>query len=206
MFTGIVESRGTVASVEDLDTTRRFTVRAELARELKPGDSVAVDGACLTAVSVDEDTFSVDVIGTTLEKTIAGSYRLGTDVNLERAVRVGDRLDGHIVQGHVDTVGHLKLSVKDGEYWIMDFEVPEGVLSRTILHGSIALNGVSLTVAELPEPGICRIGVIPYTHEHTNLGALGPGSPVNVEGDLIGKYVARLVAPGEPGSESKEAS
>ena len=195
MFSGIVEGVGVIRQVEDRSTTRRFRVEAPaLAPQLSLGDSVAVDGACLTVTEADATSFAVDVIGTTLERTIAGTYEDGSRVNLERALSVGARLDGHLVQGHVDAVGRLEQSVKDGEYWLMDFHVPADVHAQTIEHGSITLNGVSLTVSELlPSTGV-RIGVIPFTHEHTNLGTLGPGAPVNVEGDLIGKYVARLLA------------
>ena len=195
MFSGIVEAMGTIRDVLDRETTRRFRVEAPaIAPELGLGDSVSVDGACLTVTDHDDTSFSVDVIGTTIERTIAGSYAEGSPVNLERALKMGDRLDGHIVQGHVDTVGRLMQSVKDGEFWLMDFDVSEVVLAETIEHGSITLNGVSLTVSELlPDTGV-RIGVIPFTFEHTNLGLLEPGAPVNVEGDLIGKYVARILS------------
>lgn len=195
MFTGIIETTGLVAEARDLDTTRRFVVRAEAFEgALKPGDSIAVDGACLTAVAVDGATFAVDVIGTTLERTIAGGYGEGTRVNLERAMAMGARLDGHLVQGHVDGVGNLEQVREDGEYWLMDFRIPRDVAETTILHGSIALNGVSLTVSDMPAPDVVRIGIIPFTWEHTNLGALAPGGRVNVEGDLIGKYVGRILA------------
>ena len=195
MFTGIIEATGHVVEAVDLDTTRRFTLRVDaFAGALGPGHSVAVDGACLTAVSAEGATFSVDVIGTTLERTIAGRYRVGTRVNLERAMSMGERLDGHLVQGHVDGVGHLERVTRDGEYWLMDFRVPRDIWEGTILHGSIALNGVSLTVSDMPAPNVVRIGIIPFTWEQTNLGAMSPGDPVNVEGDLIGKYVARILA------------
>lgn len=195
MFSGIVEAMGVIRGLEDRATTRRFRVEApDLAPELSPGDSVSVDGACLTVTEVDASSFAVDVIGTTLERTIAGTYVDGSRVNLERALSVNARLDGHLVQGHVDAVGRLEQSAKDGEYWLMDFRIPADVYAQTIEHGSITLNGVSLTVSELlPSTGV-RIGVIPFTHEHTNLGTLRPGAPVNVEGDLIGKYVARILA------------
>lgn len=196
MFTGIVEATATVRETEDRETTRRFVLEAPgLAGETSPGDSVAVDGACLTVTERDEDRFAVDVIGTTLERTIAGGYRPGTRVNLERALRAGARLDGHIVQGHVDGVGHLIQTVKDGEFWRMDVRIPADVLRATVLHGSITLNGVSLTVSDLLDDDAVQIGIIPHTWEHTNLGDLRPGDPVNVEGDLIGKYVGRLLAP-----------
>ena len=195
MFTGIVEATGHVIEAVDLDTTRRFTIQVDaLEGALHPGESLAVDGACLTAVAASGATFSVDVIGTTLERTIAGHYRAGTRVNLERAMTLGERLDGHLVQGHVDGVGHLERVIEDGEYWLMDFRIPSDIWGATILHGSIALNGVSLTVSDMPEPDVVQIGIIPYTWEHTNLGGMERGAPVNVEGDLIGKYVGRILA------------
>jgi len=195
MFTGIIEATGRIAEALDLDTTRRFRIEAlALSGALEPGDSVAVDGACLTAVAVDRAVFDVDVIGTTLERTIAGRYRAGARVNLERAMCLGARLDGHLVQGHVDGVGRLEATRADGESWLMDFRIPAEVAQTTILHGSIALNGVSLTVSGMPGPDLVRIGIIPFTWEHTNFGTLAPGDGVNVEGDLIGKYVGRILA------------
>jgi len=195
VFSGIVEATGVIRDIVDGVSTRRFRVEAaSLVDGLKLGDSVSVDGACLTVVEVDAEAFSVDVIGTTLERTVAGSYDEGSRVNLERAMIMGARLDGHIVQGHVDGVGHLIQSVRDGEYWLMDFEVPDDVFGESIEHGSVTLNGVSLTISELLSPKGVRIGVIPFTHEHTNLGSLEAGAPVNVEGDLIGKYVARILS------------
>lgn len=200
MFTGIVEATGVVRRVEEGTELRRLRFEAPaIARELAPGDSVSVDGACLTVTDLHDDGFSVDVIGTTLQRTIAGEYRVGRRVNLERAARLGDRLDGHLVQGHVDGIGHLEKSVRDGDYRLLDFTIPGDVQRQTIEHGSITLNGVSLTVSELlPGSGV-RIGVIPFTWEHTNLGELEPGDGVNVEGDLIGKYVARLLVQRGPG-------
>lgn len=195
MFTGIVEAMGRVVRTRDLETTLRFDIEVPaFAGALAPGDSVAVDGACLTAVAVEAAVFSVDVIGTTLQRTIAGRYATGTQVNVERAMSMGARLDGHLVQGHVDGVGELQRVVRDGEYWLMDFRIPEDVFATTILHGSIALNGVSLTVSDMPGDGVVQIGIIPYTWENTNLGGMSPGDPVNVEADLIGKYVGRILA------------
>ncbi|HSH75204.1 MAG TPA: riboflavin synthase, partial [Longimicrobiales bacterium] len=155
--------------------------------------SVAVDGACLTVVELGEDAFAVDVIGTTLARTVAGSYREGSRVNLERAVKVGSRLDGHLVQGHIDGVGNLVRCMMEGESWLMDFRIPREVASLTVERGSLAINGVSLTVSEMIASDVCRIGVIPYTRAHTNLGGLEEGSAVNVEGDLIGKYVGKVL-------------
>lgn len=195
MFTGIIEALGTIHRVQDLDTTRRFHVSVpEFQGDLAVGASIAVDGACLTAVAVDPEGFAVDVIGTTLERTVAGTYGEGSRVNLERAMMPGGRLDGHIVQGHVDGVGHLKNVRKDGEYWLMDFGIPGDVAELTILHGSIALNGVSLTVSDFVADDVVQIGIIPHTFEVTNLGGMEPGTPVNVEGDLMGKYVGKILA------------
>ena len=199
MFTGIVESVGRIQAVEDRETTRRFRLEApEVAPGLGLGDSVAVDGACLTVTEHDPNGFSVDVIGTTLERTIAGGYDVDGVVNLERALALGDRLDGHLVQGHVDGVGHLESIREDGEFWRLRVALPKAVLRTTVLHGSITLNGVSLTVSDLLEgegtAGV-EIGIIPHTWEHTNLRLLEAGDPVNVEADLIGKYVGRLMAP-----------
>jgi len=196
MFSGIVEAQGEIRGLVEGDGARRFDVRTPaLAGALGLGDSVAVDGACLTVVELSDDAFTVDVIGTTLQRTIAGTYTDGSTVNLERALEMGGRLDGHLVQGHIDGIGHLLQSVKAGDFWLMDFELPGDVHAGTIEHGSVTLNGVSLTVSELlPGTGV-RIGVIPFTHVHTNLGGLVPGAAVNVEGDMIGKYVRRILAP-----------
>ncbi|MEQ1857055.1 MAG: riboflavin synthase [Longimicrobiales bacterium] len=195
MFTGIVEAMGVVQGVEDGASTRRFWVVApELVPELRDGDSVAVDGACLTVVARAGDRFGVDVIGTTLARTIAGGYANGARVNLERALRADARIDGHLVQGHVDGIGHLMQCIMDGEFWRMEFRLPSDVAALTVERGSVAINGVSLTVSELVGRDLCRIGVIPYTHAHTNLGGLAAGAAVNVEGDLIGRYVAKVLA------------
>ena len=195
MFTGIVASTGTLARIEILDTIRRFWIEApQIAPELRDGSSVAVDGACLTATSVADKSFTVDVIGTTLERTVAGGYQEGQRLNLEQAMALGDPVDGHLVQGHVDGIATLTHIMKDGEYWMMDFTLPAEVFDLTVLHGSITLNGVSLTVSDLRADRVCRIGVIPFTYQHTNLGTLTAGAPVNVEGDMIGKYVERILA------------
>jgi riboflavin synthase len=206
MFSGIVEAVGIIRDIEELSATRRFWVEASaIAPELADGASVAVDGACLTVVARREARFAFDVIGTTLERTIARTYVDGTPVNLERSLRADSRLDGHLVQGHVDGVGQLERCMREGEFWSMDFRLPAAVASLTVEHGSVAINGVSLTVSEILEADMCRVGVIPYTHRHTNLGRLQVGAAVNVEGDLVGKYVHKILsarsatAAGEPG-------
>ena len=195
MFTGIIETMGTVASVRERAGAREFVIRApEISGEVKPGDSITVDGACQTAVRNDQESFAIETIGTTLSRTITGEYRVGTRVNLERSMVLGGRLDGHLVQGHVDGVGKVQGIRQEGDYWLMDFLVPEVVAEVTILHGSIAINGISLTVNAVPAEGQCQVGIIPFTWDHTNLGSLKVGDKVNLEGDLIGKYVAKLLS------------
>ena len=195
MFTGLVEAMGTVTAALELEGGRRLSFGApQVAGQLAPGDSLAVDGACLTVVAADARTFSVEAIGPTLARTLAGRYREGAAVNLERALRVGDRLGGHLVQGHVDGLAELLSVAQAGEYRLLDFRLPADVDRVTVLHGSVTLNGVSLTVNALPGPGRCQVAVIPHTWERTNLALLAPGDPVNVEGDLIGKHVCRILA------------
>jgi riboflavin synthase len=195
MFTGIIETVGTIKSGRERSGAREFVIHApEISSELKPGDSITVDGACQTATLNDADSFTIETIGTTLSRTVAGSYRVGSRVNLERSMILGGRLDGHLVQGHVDGVGRLLSVRQEGDYWLLDFQMPEIVDDITILHGSITINGVSLTVNALPAEKQCQVGIISFTWNHTNLGSLKPGDPVNLEGDLIGKYVAKLLS------------
>jgi riboflavin synthase len=204
MFTGIIETVGTISSVRERHGTREFVIQAPtIASEVKPGDSITVDGACQTAVRNDAETFAIETIGTTLSRTVAGEYRVGSRVNLERSMILGGRLDGHLVQGHVDGVGRLLSVRQEGDYWLLDFQIPELVAAVTILHGSITINGVSLTVNEIPSEGQCQVGIIPFTWEHTNLGSLKPGDPVNLEGDLVGKYVAKLLSAWKSGETDK---
>jgi riboflavin synthase len=195
MFTGIIETIGTISSVRERSGAREFVISApQISSEVNPGDSITVDGACQTAVRSDAETFAIDTIGTTLSRTVAGDYRVGSRVNLERSMVLGGRLDGHLVQGHVDGVGRLISVRQEGDYWLLDFQIPELVAEVTILHGSITINGVSLTVNALPGEGQCQVGIIPFTWDQTNLGLLKPGDPVNLEGDLVGKYVAKLLS------------
>lgn len=196
MFTGIVESVGRVAAVSDRESGRTLSIAAPFAGELAKGQSVAVDGACLTVCALDDDNFRVEAGASTLERTVAGRYNAGAAVNLERAVKVGGRLDGHLVQGHVDGLARFLGAGTRGETRFLEFALPEDVFATTILHGSIALNGVSLTVNGLHGGGRCEVAIIPYTWEHTNFHALEPGDPVNVEADLIGRYVRRIVETG----------
>jgi riboflavin synthase len=195
MFTGIVEALGTVVEVEDGDRLRRIQVETpdDFLQGARTGDSIAVDGACLTALEPDGGAFRAEVIRSTLVRSVAAGYRPGSRVNLERALAMGDRLEGHIVQGHVDGIGHLIRILEEGETRLMEVRVPRAVHAATILHGSIALNGVSLTVNALREPDLLEVALIPHTWTRTNLSLLSPGDRLNVEGDLIGKYVGRLL-------------
>jgi riboflavin synthase len=167
---------------------------------LRLGDSIAVDGPCQTVTAITEDGFSVQAIATTLGRTTFGAFRPGQRVNLERALAFGARLGGHLVQGHVDGVGKvLRIEPRD-ELTLIDFSLPDEVVSVTVLHGSITLNGISLTVNDLPEPGVCQVSIIPFTWEHTAIGDLAVGDGVNVEGDMIGKFVRNLLgAPAQGG-------
>ncbi|MEZ4422702.1 MAG: riboflavin synthase [Gemmatimonadota bacterium] len=197
MFTGIVEAVGEVTRLEPRGREgRRMSLRAPgLVASLALGDSVAVDGACLTVETLSEDGFTVTAVEATLARTILGGYREGSGVNLERAARLGDRMDGHLVQGHVDGVGTLQ-EVGGGEASrVLRFRIPAAIWRQTVSQGSIAINGVSLTVQRLLPPDEVEIAIIPFTAQHTNLGRLEPGARVNVEGDLIAKYVGRMLAP-----------
>jgi riboflavin synthase len=197
MFTGIVETVGRVTRVQDLEGLRRLTIACdpEILAGVRPGDSISVDGACLTPVSVGSGDFTVELVVSTLSRTVAAGYAVDSPVNLERAMRIDGRLDGHIVQGHVDGVGRLETVRREGETHFLDFSIPTDVWEMTILHGSITLNGISLTVNALEPPDRCQIAIIPHTWDRTNLSALRPGDGVNVEGDMMAKYVRRLLGP-----------
>lgn len=205
MFTGIVEEIGVVESVEELGNGRAFRIRASRVLEgLRLGDSVSVDGACQTVVEFSPSSFSVQSIATTLERTTFGGFAAGRRVNLERALAFGERLGGHLVQGHVDGVGEVVAVTPREELVLIDFLLPEPVAAVTVPQGSITLNGISLTVNALPAPGVCQVSIIPFTREHTNIGELRPGDGVNLEGDMIGKYVRHLL--GAPARSAGEAT
>ena len=194
MFSGIVEDVGKIVALRRLEDVRELEISAPLIRDgLSVGASVALDGACHTVATLTDGGFIVTSIGTTLSRTVASSYREGSEVNLERAVKMGSRLDGHFVQGHVDAVGRVIGMEERGGYRLIDFEIPPEVEDMIVLHGSIAINGVSLTINEISDDGRCQVGIIPFTWENTNLRNLLTGNQVNVETDLIGKYVRNLM-------------
>jgi riboflavin synthase len=194
MFTGLVEAIGTIESVSDSDAGREFRVRSPWS-DLQDGESVAVNGACLTVRSSRADAFVVAAVVTTLDRTTMGSWSAGTRVNLERAMKVGDRLGGHIVQGHVDGVGTVRSVARQQSALLLDIDVPPEMARLLVPHGSITVDGVSLTVNRLPGPGAVQVSIIEWTERHTTLGALTAGVRVHLEADVIGKYVQALLAP-----------
>ena len=191
MFTGIVQEIGIVDAADRSGGLLRLTISARTVLERAAvGDSIAVDGVCLTIVSHDGRSFSAEAMATTLERTALGDLAVGARVNLERALAAGEPLGGHIVQGHVDGVGVVRRVQRGQDQVVMDVAVPEDVSGVTVLRGSIALSGVSLTVADLPEPGVVRVSLIPHTLAHTTLGEVKEGTRLNVEADVVAKLVA----------------
>jgi len=190
MFTGIVKELGRVDAVESSGDGVRLRIRAELAGELAEGDSVSVNGACLTATSVAGGAFEADVMHQTLELTTLGSLEAGSGVNLELPLRADERLGGHVVQGHVDGTAKVADVADDGFAKRLRVELPNELLPYVVEHGSIAIEGVSLTVARLDDP-VVEVSLIPETLERTTLGRLEPGDSVNVECDVLARYVRR---------------
>ncbi len=193
VFTGIVSDTGTINSVESTAAGREIRVGCAY-RDLADGESIALNGVCLTVRQFGDGWFDVAAVDTTLSRTTLGDWERGTRINLERAMTATDRLGGHIVQGHVDCVGQVIGVERDGSALLVDVSVPETVLHLMVLHGSVTVDGVSLTVNAI-SPGGVQLSLIDYTLRHTTLGALSSGARVNIEADLIGKYVQRLVAP-----------
>ena len=199
MFTGIVEEVGRVTSIEQHGENRRITITAENApKELKAGESVAVSGVCLTALDIKPGSFCADLAPETWVRTSFSRMHEGALVNLELPMKANGRFGGHIVQGHVDGVGKLIAleRIGDSENWWLRIELPRAVEKYTVYKGSVSIEGISLTVAKLDD-GICTVAIIPHTVEMTNLNSLKPGDPVNLEADLIAKYVEKMMT-GEP--------
>jgi riboflavin synthase len=195
MFTGIVEEIGRVTRIEQRGESRRLTVAAEQApKELKTGNSVAVSGVCLTALDIKPGSFCADLAPETWVRTSFSRIHEGALVNLELPMKADGRFGGHIVQGHVDGVGRLISfdRIADSENWWLEIELPEDVEKYTVYKGSISIEGISLTVATIGK-NRCTIAIIPHTVEMTNLHSLKPGDPVNLEADLIAKYVEKMV-------------
>ena len=190
MFTGIVSAVGRIEAVSR-NGGRVLRIRAPY-RGLKKGESIAVNGACLTIEQASHGTFTVHAVPTTLGRTLIGEWRKGGRVNLERPVRAGDLMGGHIVQGHVDGVGTVERVAAADDALLVDIRVPRAVEETTVLHGAITVDGVSLTVNALPRSGVMQVSLVPFTREHTTLGTVQTGDRVHVEADVLGKYVRQL--------------
>jgi riboflavin synthase len=188
MFTGIITEIGTVQESRPSDGGRDLDITCAWT-DLVAGESIAVDGACLTVARLKEGGFGVHVVRTSLDRTRFADLRPGDPVNLERALRVGDRLGGHLVQGHVDGVGTVLRVATREDARLLDVQVPAEVARVSVPLGSITVDGVSLTVNAMPDPGTIQISLIPFTLEHTTLGSRRPGDRVHLEADTIGKYV-----------------
>jgi riboflavin synthase len=197
VFTGIVNELGEVEAIEAGDAGARIRIRTGLASELSPGDSVSVNGACLTATATSNGSFEADVMQQTLGLTTLGGLEPEARVNLELPLRPEDRIGGHVVQGHVDGTGTVAAIADEGFAKRIRVELPEELLAYVVERGSIALEGVSLTVAGLGE-GSVEVSLIPETLERTTLGGLEPGDRVNVECDVLARYVQRMVGEGAP--------
>lgn len=199
MFTGLIQAVGRVAAIEHQESSARLVISSsDIAQQIAQGDSVSVNGVCLTVVSFDKSQFAVDVMVQTLKLTSTGSLEVGSDVNLELATRTADRLGGHIVQGHVDGVATISLITADSQWTRMDLAIPKVLMKYVVAQGSICLEGVSLTVGEINDPADqISVWLIPETLAKTNLSKKMQGDQVNVEVDVLAKYVERLIARGQ---------
>lgn len=198
MFTGLVQDLGTIEGIDRQAESAVIRIKTSLAPKIALGDSISVDGVCLTATSVDAGSFTADVMIQTLKVTSLRVINAESRVNLELARAVDERLGGHIVQGHVDGVGEV-ISLEEGErWWRLDVKIPTTLLRYIVNHGSITINGVSLTVGEVDdETSMVTVWLIPETLQRTNLGALKVNAPVNIEVDVLAKYVERIVKFGD---------
>ncbi len=194
MFTGLVDDVGTIETVADTPAGRELRIACKY-DDLAPGESIAVNGACLTVREYGAGWFTCAAVVTTLGRTTIANWQSGTRVNLERAMRLGDRLGGHLVLGHVDTVATVRHTATRDDAWLVDLQLPPDIAMLMVPHGSLTVDGVSLTVnALLPDNGV-QLSIIEYTSRHTTLGALSKGDAVHVEADVLAKHVARLLAP-----------
>jgi riboflavin synthase len=194
MFTGIIDDIGIIERAQDTEAGRELMVRCAYLG-LAAGESIALDGVCLTVREHGPLWFSVAAVVTTLGRTRVAEWQAGTRVNLERALRAGDRLGGHLVQGHVDDTGTVVAARTEGDPRLVDIRVSRELAELMVPHGSVAIDGVSLTVNDMPAADVVQVSLIDYTVRHTTLGLLVPGQRVHVEADVIGKYVQRIMAP-----------
>lgn len=193
MFTGIIETLGTIQEIEKDKDNVHITIASSITSELQIDQSVAHNGICMTVVAINENHYTVTAIGETIKKTTISNWQNGDIVNLERAMKLGDRLDGHIVQGHVDQIGNCINAKETNGSWYYTFEYDDSIGNITIEKGSITVNGVSLTVVDSSKNKF-SVAIIPYTFEHTNFNTFKEGTKINLEFDVIGKYVSRLYA------------
>jgi len=193
MFTGIIETLGTIQEIEKDKDNVHITIASSITDELQIDQSVAHNGICMTVVAINKNLYTVTAIGETIKKTNISHWEIGDSVNLERAMKLGDRLDGHIVQGHVDQIGNCIVAKETNGSWYYTFEYDESLENITIEKGSITVNGVSLTVVDSRKNEF-SVAIIPYTFENTNFKNFKVGTKVNLEFDVIGKYVSRLYA------------
>lgn len=193
MFTGIIETLGTIQEIKKDKDNVHITIASAITNELKIDQSIAHNGICMTVIAIHDNLYTVTAIGETIKKTNISYWQTGDSVNLERAMKLGDRLDGHIVQGHVDQIGNCISAKETNGSWFYTFEYDETLENITIEKGSITVNGVSLTVVD-SEKNKFSVAIIPYTYEHTNFNTFKIGTKVNLEFDVIGKYVSRLYA------------
>lgn len=200
MFSGLVDATGTVASVRATSAGRELAIQAPYT-DVQSGESIAVNGACLTVRETEAGTFTVAAVSSTLPRTTIGEWTAGKRVNLERAMRADGRLGGHIVQGHVDAVGEIAARAHSADALLLDVVLPDTLLDLVVPLGSIAIDGVSLTVNALPAHNAVQVSVVEFTRTHTTLADLRPGDRVHVEADVIAKYVQRMLAPYRSGAE-----
>lgn len=193
MFTGIIETLGIIQEIKKEKNNVHITINASITSELKVDQSVAHNGVCLTVVAIKDTFYTVTAIDETIKKTNLSDWKVGGSINLERAMKLGDRLDGHIVQGHVDQTGTCITAEQTNGSWLYTFEYDENWNNITIEKGSITVNGVSLTVVNSKKNEF-SVAIIPYTYEHTNFKTFEVGTKINLEFDVIGKYVSRLYA------------
>jgi riboflavin synthase len=194
MFTGLIDDIGTLTEVAEAPEGRLLRVACRY-HDLVLGESIAVNGACLTVRECGTGWFTAGAIVTTLDRTTIGDWRAGSRVNLERALRLGDRLGGHLVQGHVDGVAIVRHTARRGDAWLIDLALPETLQQLMVHLGAVAIDGVSLTVNALLDPDGIQLSIIEFTERHTTLGALTAGDRVHVEADMVAKHIARLAAP-----------
>ena len=192
MFSGIIEASGEVTAIQKDQNNIHISVRSDFTSELKIDQSIAHNGICLTVVDVADDKYTVTAIEETIKKTNIGSLEVGDTINLERCLKVGDRLDGHIVQGHVDQIAVCKEVIEQSGSWMFTFEYDASQNNITVEKGSICVNGVSLTVVNSKDNSF-SVCIIPYTFEHTNFKNIKAGTIVNLEFDILGKYISRLM-------------